>query len=107
MILDAVAQVGKWDLDKILVFHLPQVGALFPARVHPRYDGVDTVFYAPCEEVFGSLMYEVLDLLVSIEQGIKSVAVNLIKMGKDNSLIMQATNLSEAAVENLRKSICN
>ena len=50
-------------------------------------------------------MYEVLDLLVSIEQGIKSVAVNLIKMGKDNSLIMQATNLSEAAVETLRKSV--
>ena len=42
-----------------------------------------------------------------VEKGIKSVAINLIRMGKDNSLIMQATNLSEATVENLRKSIRN
>ena len=40
-----------------------------------------------------------------IERGVTKVASNLIKMGKDNAFIMEATALSEEAIEQLRETL--
>lgn len=39
------------------------------------------------------------------ERGITKVAINLIKMGKDNAFIMEATALSEETIEQLRETL--
>ncbi len=50
-------------------------------------------------------MFEERGMKRGMERGITKVAINLIKMGKDNAFIMEATALSEETIEQLRETL--
>lgn len=50
-------------------------------------------------------MFEERGMKRGMERGITQVASNLIKMGKDNAFIMEATALSEETIEQLRETL--